>query len=240
MPASRPTHSWRFPHSVFACYPAALITSLARARRSVSHMPTGRTPGLLSSATRRHSISAQWVAQGGEEVASQSSKLATTTLSSSKTHPKRRSQFRSSIASDPSAPAAPESFDATHVMSSSVKLRVTVSGTSSYSSKAAHVGFSTGDTHVRVFLPENLCNRLPGFWCIGLPEGDTLPPTDRLPDGQPDKAYQTTLCRVNSGPLIRPPPRRRRWTCSLRLPLPSWRPPSDLCAYPSPRGPCAT
>ena len=39
--------------------PAALITSLVRSRRSVSPIPVGCTPGLLSSATRRQAISAQ-------------------------------------------------------------------------------------------------------------------------------------------------------------------------------------
>ena len=59
MPALRHVHSWRLPHAVFAWSPAALITSLYRARRSVSPIPTGRNPGLLSSVTRRHAISAQ-------------------------------------------------------------------------------------------------------------------------------------------------------------------------------------
>ena len=59
MPASRPAHSWRLLHAVFACSPAALMTSLARARQSVSLMPTGRTLGLLSNTTRRQAISAR-------------------------------------------------------------------------------------------------------------------------------------------------------------------------------------
>ena len=62
---------------------AAFIMSLARARRSISPMPMGRTPGRLSSATRRHAISAGYAAQGGEELAIQSARLATTTLNSS-------------------------------------------------------------------------------------------------------------------------------------------------------------
>ena len=65
-------------------------------------------------------------------------------FNSSKEHPKRRRKFLSSIASAPCAPAAPETFYATHVTSSSVKLRGTFFGTSSYSSKAAHVGFPRG------------------------------------------------------------------------------------------------
>ena len=70
------------------------------------------------------------------------------TLNSYDEHPKQRSQFLSSIASDLSAPAAPESLDATHMTSSSKNSRGTVYSTSSYSSKAVHVGFSTGGTHI--------------------------------------------------------------------------------------------
>ena len=92
----------------------------------------------------------------------QSDSLATTTFNSSDAHPKQRSQFLSSIASAPNAHAAPESFDATHVKSSFVKLRGTVSGNSPYSSKAVHAGFSTGGhRHVRVLLPEDCCNLSP-------------------------------------------------------------------------------
>ena len=59
MPDLRPAHSCIFPHAVFAWYPAALITSYGRDRRSVSPISMGHTPGILSSATRRHAISAQ-------------------------------------------------------------------------------------------------------------------------------------------------------------------------------------
>ena len=104
---------------------------------------------------------------GGGGLAIQSDILATTTLRSSDKHPKRGSQFLSSIASTPSASAAPESFDATQVTSSSVKSRGAVYGTSPYSSKAAHVGFSTGgDSRLRVLLPENLSNRSPGLGAL--------------------------------------------------------------------------
>ena len=122
--------------------------SLASALQSVSPMPTGRTPGCLLSATRCHAISARWAALEGEELAIQSACLATTTLKSSDAHPKRRSQLRSTIASAPNAPAAPESFDETYMTSSSVKSRGTVLCTSLYSSKDAHVGFSIGGTRM--------------------------------------------------------------------------------------------
>ena len=57
MPAKKPAHSYSFPHDVLASSPAALITSLKRDRLSVSPIPTGRTPGILSRATRLHTIS---------------------------------------------------------------------------------------------------------------------------------------------------------------------------------------
>ena len=86
--------------------------------------------------------------RGGEELSIQAASMSTTTLNYSDAHPKRRSQFSSSIASAPSRCAATESFDATHVTSSSVKSRGTVSGTSLYFSKSAHVGFYTGGTRM--------------------------------------------------------------------------------------------
>ena len=80
----------------------------------------------LSSATRPHAISAQYASQGGEEFAIQSASLTTTTLNFYDTNQKQRSQFISSIALAPSVPAELESFDDTHVTSSSVKLGGTV------------------------------------------------------------------------------------------------------------------
>ena len=50
MIALRPVHKWRFPHSVFAWSPATLMTRLSSSQRSASLIPTGCTPGLLSSA----------------------------------------------------------------------------------------------------------------------------------------------------------------------------------------------
>ena len=150
-------------------------------------MPKGSIPGHLLSATRQHAICAGNAAQGGEEFAIQSVRLETTTLSSSDAHLKQRNQFRSSIASAPSASAAPESFDVTHVTSSSMQSRGTISVTSSYYSKSAHVGFSTGgNTHVRVLPTEDLCNRSPGFGALVFREETPSPlpvggPTNCLP-----------------------------------------------------------
>ena len=111
--------------------------------------------------------------------------MATTTLSSSDAHPKLRSQLRSSIASATSAPATPESFDATHVTSSSVNSRGTVSGTSHTHRRLRTQGFPRGDLHVRVLLPEDICNRSPGFSALIIREEipSLLPvgcPTDDL------------------------------------------------------------
>ena len=55
-------------------------------------------------------------------------------------------QLHSSTASAPSTPAASDIFYATHITSSSVNQRVTILGTPSYSSKAAHADFSKGGT----------------------------------------------------------------------------------------------
>ena len=71
-----------------------------------------------------------------------------TTLKSSNAHLNQRSQFLSSISSDPIVPAVPESWYATHMKSSSKNTRGTVSSTFSYYSKAAHVGFSRGGTRM--------------------------------------------------------------------------------------------
>ena len=63
-----------------------------------------------------------------------------------------------------------------------------ISGTSVYSSKAAHVGFfHGGDTHVLVILPEDLCNWSPGFGAFVVWEETPYPlpvgcPTDGLSD----------------------------------------------------------
>ena len=83
------------------------------------------------------------MAQGRKYFYIQSLRLAMATLNSSNEHPNQRIQFLSSVDLDFSAPAAPESLDGTHMTSSSDKSMRTVYSTSLYSSKAAHVGFST-------------------------------------------------------------------------------------------------
>ena len=123
---------------------------------------------------KRHQVTYHKCAIGGPRGGGVSHRLAslvTTNLSSSDAHPKQRSPFRRSIASAPSTPAAPESFYATHVMSSSVKsmgyrfgyFLILLEG-------CARGVFHWGDKYVRVLLPEDLCNRSPGF-CAPLPVG---------------------------------------------------------------------
>ena len=160
-------------------------------------------------------------------MAIQSVILATTTFNSSDAHPKRRSQFRSSIASAPSLPAAQESFDATHITSSSVKSRGTMSVTSPYVLKAAHVGFLTGGTRIYGCFSQRTSATGPRFLCIGHPGGDTLPPPCWLPDRRHTEAYHTIPCHGNLRPQRRPSHLRRRRPCPSGRPLPPRRPPPD-------------
>ena len=102
--------------------------------------------------------------------------LATTTLNSSNVHLKQMSQFIISIASDTSSPVAPEILGATHVASSSDKLRVTASGTSSYSSKATHVVSCAGVSSYWGAFPRGLTRLVVWFWYRGLTGADTPPP----------------------------------------------------------------
>ena len=76
---------------------------------------------------------------GGGKFSIQSASPVTSTHRSSEVHPNLRIKFFSSSASNKNAPAAPESFDTTHVMSSSDNSRGTVSWTSSYLSKVYHL-----------------------------------------------------------------------------------------------------
>ena len=73
-------------------------------------------------------------------MAIQSTSPENLTRRSLEAHLNLRSQFFSMIAYSPSTPAASKIFDATHVMSSSEKLIVTVSSTSSYLSKEKNLG----------------------------------------------------------------------------------------------------
>ena len=135
---------------------------------------------------------------GGEGVglSVQSTRSATITLSSSDTNLKRRSQFLSSIASAPRSSAAPESLDATHVTSSYKKSRSTISDTSSYSSKAAHVGFYTGGTRMSgCFSRRKSATGHPVF-CADDPREKTPPPPPplicRWPNGTPVADFSTS------------------------------------------------
>ena len=84
--------------------------------------------------------------------------------------------------------------------------------------------------HVRVLLPEDLCNRSPGFRALAIRE-ETLPPTCCLPNRRPVGAYQTALCRDSSRIPPHPAPLR------LRHPLPPWSTPQGPCGEPSPKVP---
>ena len=105
-------------------------------------MPTGRTPGRLSIATMLHAISVRYVDPGGGYI--QSFILTRTALNSSDAHLKQIGQFYSLFTSTNRATEAPKSSDTTHVTSSSVKSRSAILGTSLYSLKEVHVGYSTG------------------------------------------------------------------------------------------------
>ena len=177
--------------------------------------------------------------RGGEELAIQFSKLATTTLSSSDAHPKLSIQLFSSNAYAPSAPAARESFDATHLTSSSVKSRGAILGMSPYSSKAAQAGLSIGGHACTAASPGDLCNRSPGFGALVVQEETPSPlPVGGLIDSlqkltrqhcvvvTPGHSFVLLLVAggipaLSGGPF---------W---LGVPQP------DLRAYPSPRGSCA-
>ena len=140
------------------------------------------------------------------------------TLSSSDAHQNQRIQFLSSISSATSAPVAPENLYATHVMSSSVKSRGAISGTSLYSLKAVHGGFSVGGLVCQVASPGEPLQPVAWSLCIGHPVEDTLPSPCHLPGGRPAWDYQTILCHGSLGIQPNPPP-LLRWRI-----YPPWRP----------------
>ena len=116
-------------------------------------------------------------------------------MNSSDTHHKQRSQFLSSINSSPSAPAAPESLDATHVMLYSKKSRVIVSGTYLYSLMAAHVGFSTGGTHMSgCFSWRASTTGIPVFLQMSPRIRHPPLPLYWWPEGPPVTAFLTAWC----------------------------------------------
>ena len=178
-------------------------------------------------------------------MAIQSSRLATMTLSSSDSQPKRRSQFCISIASALSAPAAPESFDATHITASSVKSRGTVSGTSPYFSKAAHVGFSMRETRVSGCLSQRTSatgrpvlvhwssrrrNPTPPI-PVGCPT-DGLPKLTRQHRVMVAPGYRLLLLLSAPGGSALPRVPFRLgipYQARMETPLPEFHPPGDLC-----------
>ena len=164
--------------------------------------------------------------------------MATTTLSPSDEHPKRRSQLRSSITSAPSVTAAPESF-ATHVTSSSVKSRGTVSGTSPYSSKAVYMVFSTVGTHISgCFSRRTSATVHPVL--VHWSSGTKHPPPSLSVSQRPAYwDYPIAQCRDNSLIPPHPPPLLRCRPCPPWQPPLPWYPLTCLCGDPSPRGPSA-
>ena len=135
--------------------------------------------------------------------------MSTTTLKSYDSHPKQRSQFLSPIDSDLSAPAAPESLYASHMMSSFNKYRVTVSGTSLYSKKAAHMGFSKGGTHMSGCFSKTISatGRLVFIQISPRRRDPPLPPHGWWLDVPPDPDFLTarycgSCVQDNTNPLL--------------------------------------
>ena len=87
-------------------------------------MPTGRTPGFLSSATRRPTIRAQYAAHGGDPFASHCVHAASYSPSSSDSAPNRVHQSLSIDGSAPLGPPGPPIFPTI----SSISCAVTLSG----------------------------------------------------------------------------------------------------------------
>ena len=155
-----------------------------------------------------------------------------TTLNSSDEHPNRKSQLLISIASTPSAPAAPESFDETHVTSSYMKSRGTVSGTSHTFQRMHTRVFPQGGHACPDAYPVEPLQPVARFFCISHPGGDTINPPCRLSNRRPAKTYLTTLCSSSSGLPPHPPPPRHWRPLPPRIHLPG--PHGDLSnRYPS-------
>ena len=157
-----------------------------------------------------------------DEFTRKSDSPATSKRFSSKAHPNLRSQFLSLSASAPSAPDEPESSNATHVMTSSEKSRGTVSGTSSYLSKADHRGSPTWRILIsgyffggRLLLAFRSLYRRPPGGCILLLHGFSN-------STRPGAYFHTVPCHGIASPRF---PCHRLTLLSL-LPFP---PPRPMC-----------
>ena len=115
-------------------------THLDTARSQHSPMPTGRTPGFLSSATRRPWRIARYAAQGGEVLPSQSVHSNSSSLSSAEAFPCLSKALLSSAESTLLHPAAPVSFLATASTIAGLQSRGIGSGTSSNLLNASELG----------------------------------------------------------------------------------------------------
>ena len=120
-------------------------------------------------------------------------------------------QFPNSIVYGTSAHAAPDSFDAMHVTSSSMKSRGTVLGTFLYSSKTVYVEFSIGwDLRVWVLLLEDLCNRYPGLSASIIRKRKPSPiPVGCLTDGLTNISWHNVLWTLWA--KLCPPPFLHWW-----------------------------
>ena len=113
---------------------------LEKRRRHISPMPTGHTPGCLSSAIRRTGINSQVAAQGGISSDNQSTKFSKLVRSLILHPPNFRRHPCSDTDSVPLGPELPESLCATdstasYVMSTGIKI-----GVYSYVSNVAQEG----------------------------------------------------------------------------------------------------
>jgi hypothetical protein len=72
MPASRPEHNWSAPQAVLGSPRVSPIIVLENNLVKVSPIPTGYTPGFVSSAHSQPPRRARYTAHGGKEFASHS------------------------------------------------------------------------------------------------------------------------------------------------------------------------
>ena len=108
---------------------------------------------------------------------------------SSEAPPNQMIQLSSSISSTLSAPVAPESFNATHVISSSMKLMDSILGYVLILLESGRHGiFHRAYTSFGVILPKDPRDRLPGISAEIFQNETPLPPPFQFPNGRPSSA----------------------------------------------------